>query len=92
MSTSLRRWLQLSKNLLGQHLSELDTPLIEGVDVPDGTLGEGDVLVVDNQCTKSGRGDLVCQDRCGRSVSEEGLVWDKAVWCLFGFDFLRGLS
>lgn len=92
MRTSIGRWLQLGKNLFGQHLSELDAPLVEGVDVPDGTLGEGDVLVVYNQCAKCGRGDLVCQDRCGRSVSEEGLVWDKVVWCTFSLDFFGGLS
>jgi len=46
------RGLQLSLDLLGQALSELDTPLVEGVDVPNGAFGEGDVLVVGDQGTQ----------------------------------------
>ena len=32
-------------NLQGELLAELDTPLVEGIDTPHGTLHEGDVLV-----------------------------------------------
>ena len=64
-SVVLVAWLwriKLSLDLLGETLSELNTPLVKGVDVPDGTLGEGKVLVVGDQSTQSGRGDLLGQD------------------------------
>lgn len=43
--------IELFENLLGQHLAQLDTPLVEAVDIPDRSLSEGQVLVVDNQST-----------------------------------------
>ena len=41
----LFRALQLRDNALGQGLAQLDTPLVERVDAPDGPLGEDAVLV-----------------------------------------------
>ena len=41
----LRRALELGDDALGEHLAQLDPPLIERVDVPDGALGEYAVLV-----------------------------------------------
>ena len=41
--------LELTENLRREHLAELNTPLIEGVDVPDCGLGEDGMLVKRNQ-------------------------------------------
>jgi hypothetical protein len=41
----LRLALELGDDALGQNLAEFDAPLIEGIDVPDGALGEHAVLV-----------------------------------------------
>ena len=38
--------VQLLTDSLGENLTQLNTPLVERVDVPDGTLGEGHVLIV----------------------------------------------
>lgn len=86
------RGLQLLLDLLGKHLAQLHTPLVEGVDVPDGTLGEGEVLVVGNQSSQSGGGDLLGQDGGRRAVAQEGLVRDQVLRGTLGLDLLRGLS
>src|SRR6185436_2304482 len=41
----LRLALELRDDPLGQHLAQLDAPLVEGVDLPDRALGEDAVLV-----------------------------------------------
>ena len=84
--------VKLRQDLLGQRLAELDTPLVKAVDVPDGALGEGEVLVVDNQSTKSGRCDLVGQDGCGGSVTQEGLVSDEVLGRTLSLDLIGSLA
>ena len=45
----LERWrgpaFEFGDNALGKHLAQLDAPLVERADVPDGTLGEDAVFV-----------------------------------------------
>ncbi len=41
--------LKFRDNALSQHLAQLDAPLIERVDVPDGALGEDTMLVEGDQ-------------------------------------------
>lgn len=91
----LRRRLRVVKlglNLLGQDLAELNTPLVKGVDVPDGAFGEGHVLVVGNQCTESAGSDLLGKDGGGGAVAEESLVGDELVGGTLGTDLLGGLA
>ena len=92
VARNLTRALKFSLDLLGQGLAELDTPLVERVDVPDGTLSEGHVLVVGDQSTQSGGSDLLCEDRGGRTVAQEGLVGNKLIGGTLGADILRGLA
>jgi hypothetical protein len=92
VAVNFARGLELGLDLLGKRLAELDTPLVEGVDVPDGTLGEGQVLVVGDQSTQSGRGDLLGQNGGGGTVAQEGLVGDKLVGGALCADILRGLA
>ena len=84
--------VQLSKNLLRQGLAQLNTPLVEAVDVPDGALGEGEVLVVDDQSTQGSRRDLLCEDGGGGAVAQEGLVGDELVGRALGLDFVGRLA
>ena len=84
--------VKLRLDLLGQRLAELNTPLVEAVDVPDGTLGESEMLVVNDQGTKSGRCDLVGQDGGSGSVTQEGLVSDKVLRRTLSLDLIRRLS
>ena len=73
----------------GQHLAELDAPLVEAVDVPDAALGEGDVLVVGDEGAEGARGELLREYRRRRPVAEEGLVRDELVGRALGLE-LRG--
>lgn len=92
MVVALFRLVELRQDLLGQNLTEFDTPLVEAVDVPDGTLSESDVLVVGDERTKSSRGDLLGKNAGGRSVAQEGLVGNEVLGCALSLDILRGLA
>lgn len=84
--------LQLLLDILSENLAQLNTPLVEGVDVPDRTLDEGDVLVVGDQSTQGGRGDLLSQNGGGGPVAQEGLVRDEVLRGVLGLDLLGGLA
>lgn len=78
MSLTIASFIKFLQDLLGQHLAQLDTPLIKAVDVPDGTFGEGQMLVVDNQGSQLSRANRSSnKDRSGRTVAEESLVWNE---------------
>lgn len=84
--------VQLLLNVLRQALAQLNTPLVERVDVPDGALNEGEVLVVDDQRTESGRSDLLREDAGGGSVAQERLVGDELLRSVFSLKLLGCLS
>lgn len=92
MTSASARGLQLLLDLLGKNLAQLHTPLVEGVDVPDSTLSEGEVLVIRDQSSESGGSDLLSQNRSSGAVSKEGLVGDQVVGGTFSLDLLGGLT
>src|SRR5215831_21303043 len=55
------RALELRNDLLGERLAQFDAPLVEGIDLPDGALGEDAVLVERNQPTQRGRRQAIEQ-------------------------------
>jgi len=84
--------VKLSLDLLGQRLAELNTPLVEAVDIPDSALGESEVLVVNDQGTKRGGSDLVSQNGRSGSVAQESLMGHEVVRSTLGLDLVRGLA
>src|SRR5678815_175254 len=70
--------LQLRDDALGQHLAQLDAPLVEGVDVPDGALGEHAVLVQRDELSQRLRGEALGEDRVRGPVAVEHPVRDEA--------------
>lgn len=84
--------LQLSQDNLCQLLTQLDTPLVEGVDAPDSTFNEGNHLVVCDQSTQSCRGDLLAQNGGCWSVTRESLVRNQGFIGSLGTNLLRSLS
>lgn len=93
MTLAVARLVQLLENLLGKDLAQLDTPLVEAVNVPDGTLGEGKVLVVGNESTKLGRANVAAdEDGCRGAVSKEALVGNKITSRALGLDLLVTLA
>lgn len=87
-------WLiNLLENLFGKDLAKLNTPLIERVDVPDGALRKGEMLVVDDQRTQFRRADIAAdQDTCSWAVAEEDLMWHQVLGGALSLDFLGRLS
>lgn len=92
MGTASTRSLELLLNVLSKNLTQLHTPLVKRVDVPDGTLGEGQVLVESNKSSQGSRRDLLSEDRSGRSVTEEGLVRHQLIRGILSLNLLRSLS
>src|SRR5207245_11788915 len=65
----LRLALELGDDVLGQHLAQLDPPLIERVDVPDGALGEYAVLVERDELSERLRREPLGQDRVRGTIA-----------------------
>lgn len=93
MSLTIARLIKLLENLLGQDLAQLNTPLVKAVDVPDGTLGKGEVLVVHDQGTQLGGTNGAADKDGGRgSVSKEALVRNKLLGSTLGTDLIVCLA
>src|SRR5690554_6916124 len=58
---------QFGEDRLGELFAELDSPLIEGVDVPDDPLDEDFVLVEGDEGAEGGGGELREEDGVGRA-------------------------
>src|SRR5215813_14982558 len=84
--------LELRDDALSQDLTEFDAPLIERVDVPDGSLGEYAVLVQRNQLSERGRGQTIHHDGVGWPIAFEYPVRDKPIGRAFGLDLLARFS
>src|SRR5579884_2972272 len=67
----LGRAFKLGHYSLGQHLSKLNAPLIERVDVPDRALGEHAVLVQRDERAERFRSQSLGQDRGRRAIPLE---------------------
>src|SRR6202789_4378167 len=80
--------VELRNDPLGQHLAELDAPLVERVDLPDRPLCEHAVLVKRDQLAERRRGQPVEQNGVGRPVALEGPVRQEPVGRALGLDLL----
>lgn len=92
MLALLLRVIELGLDVLCQTLAQLNTPLVEAVDIPNRTLGEGQVLVVCDQRTKRTWSDLLRKDAGRRSVTHEGLVRNESLGGGLSLELVRGLS
>ena len=63
--------LELGDDSLRQGLAELDSPLVERVDLPDRSLGEDAVLVKRHQRPQHGRSEAFGEDDVRRPVAFE---------------------
>jgi len=78
--------LQLALDLLRQRLPQLDTPLIERIDVPNCTFSKGKMLIKHNQGTESTGRDLLSENTSRRTIAEEGLVLHQDIGRILGFE------
>ena len=72
--------LEFGDDALGQDLSQLDAPLVKGINVPYGALGKGAVLVKRNQFTQRGRRQAVHQNGVAWPITLEHPMRNEPIW------------
>ena len=80
--------LEFRDDALGQHLAQLDTPLIERVDVPDGALGEDTLLVEGDQLAERLGREPIGKNGVRRAVAVENPMGNEPFRCALSFDLL----
>src|SRR5215510_1098838 len=88
----LFRALKFWDNLLRQHLTKLDAPLVERINAPDGALGEDGVLVERHKLAERCWRELFGEDGIRRTVTLEHPVRHQPIRCALGLDFLGRLA
>src|SRR5256885_577471 len=88
----LRLALQLRDDVLGQHLAELNAPLIERIDDPDGALGEHAVLVQRDELSERLGREPLGEDRVRGAIALEHPMGNERVRRAFGLDLLARLA
>ncbi len=83
---------ELGDDPLGEHLAELDAPLVEGVDPPDRALGEDRVLVQRDELAERRRVEPLGADHVRGPVAVELLVRDELLGHALGADLVLGLA
>src|SRR5215813_14097749 len=92
LESGLRARFQLADDALGEHLAQLDAPLVEGVDAPDRPLSEYGVLVEGHELAQRVRGEPVEEDGVGGTIAFEDPMRHQAVLGALGLHFGRGLA
>src|SRR5882724_6903281 len=87
----LRLALEFRDDALSQHFAQLDTPLIEGVDVPNDPLGEDAVFVKSDELAERFRREPLGEDRIRWAVTLEDAMRHEPIRCALGFDLLGRL-
>jgi len=77
VASNITGGFKFGQNQFGQLFTELNTPLVETVDVPDGTLSKNLHFVHGDQTTQCSGCELLKQEAIGRAVSFKHLVRDK---------------
>src|SRR6059058_5767544 len=88
----LRLVLELRNDPLGQHLAQLDSPLIERVDVPDDALSEHAVLVERDELSERLRRQPLGEDRVRGAITLEDPMRNQTVRRALGLDLLTRLA
>src|SRR5437763_1800279 len=83
---------QFRNDPLGEHLTELNSPLIERINVPNRTLGENRVFVKSNEPAERSGGEPLGKDGVGRTISFKYAMRDQPFRRAFGPDFIGCLS
>src|SRR5262249_26706652 len=71
LQSGFRLTLEFWDNPLGQHLSNLDAPLMEGVDMPDRPLGKTRLLLKSDEFAEALGGEPLGEDRIRWTVALE---------------------
>src|SRR2546426_12397738 len=84
--------LELRDDALGQYLAQLDSPLIERVDVPDDALGEHAVLVERDELSERLGRQPLGEDRVRGTGALEHSMGNETVRRGLGLDLLARLA
>src|SRR5215470_16559609 len=87
-----RARFELADDALGEHLAQLYTPLVEGVDAPDRPLGEHGMLVQGHELAEGLRGEPVEEDGVGWTIALEDPVRHQTVRGALGLHLARCLA
>src|SRR4030095_1151895 len=90
--SGLRFVLEFRDNSLSQHFTQLNAPLVEGVDIPNCSLSENVVLVERNEFTEGFRREALGKDRVRRPVALEDACGYKPIRRALRLDFRRRLA
>src|SRR5262245_29449277 len=87
-------WLALEfrDDALSQHFTQLHTPLVERVDVPDNALGEDCMLIQGDELAERFRREPFGKERIRRAVALEDAMRHEPIRRALGFYFLRCLA
>ena len=77
---------------MGEGFAEFDTPLVEGVDIPDYALGEDAHFVERDEAAEGGGGEFFGHEDIRGAVSFEDAVGCERGGGAFGFDLGEGFS
>src|SRR5579863_1781512 len=80
--------LEFWNDSLSQRLTKFDSPLVERINVPDGSLGEDRMLVEGDELAQYFRCELLGENRIRWAVALENAMGHKPIGCAFGFDLL----
>src|SRR2546425_1158135 len=83
--------LEFRDNALGQYLAKFHAPLVERVNLPDGTLGEHAMLVKGDQLAENFRRESIGEDGVRRAVALEDTVGYEPIRRALGLDLLGRL-
>src|SRR5271167_4655058 len=84
--------LKLGDDVLGQHLAQLNTPLIKGVNLPDCALRKDAVLVQRHQLAQDLRRKRLDQNRIRRPIALEDAMRNQPVRSSLRLHLLRSLA
>ena len=70
---------KFGNNALRQNFAEFNSPLIERVDIPDGSLGEDRMFIQRDQLSKNFWCEFFGEDRIRRAVAFEDPMRDKPI-------------
>src|SRR5262245_25101774 len=84
--------LEFRNNALGEHLAQLDAPLIEGVDMPDRPLGKNRLLVKSDEFAEDFRGEPLGEDSIRWTVALEYASRYERIRRSFSLDLLGRLA
>ena len=92
LQLQIGRRFQFLDDTLGKLFAKLNAPLVEGVDIPDHSLGKYAVFIESNQCSKRIGTEAFGKNRVGGTVAGKASMWTQPFRCSFGLNLIPGFT